>query len=113
MIGGRYTTEVAVQPDQRPAAAALTLGCGVAVAGATLLLLGDDHGASSTARNLAVVLGSVPSTLAALALLRRGPAVPTAADRVTLVRVTLAGGCAALTTLVLLGAVPPRTWSLC
>ncbi|MCP3425012.1 CDP-alcohol phosphatidyltransferase family protein [Rothia sp. AR01] len=48
--------------------------------------------------------------LAVLSVLRRRPPFTTAADRITLFRVTLAGLCAASTVLMLAGQLPARGW---
>ncbi|GAA4282722.1 hypothetical protein GCM10022261_02530 [Brevibacterium daeguense] len=49
---------------------------------------------------------------AALSILRRQPSFSTIADRVTLFRCVLAGGCTTLVALSFLGALPMRSWPL-
>jgi phosphatidylglycerophosphate synthase len=60
----------------------------------------------------ATVGGSLPAVLTALAVVRRDPPFVTTADRVTLARSVLGGGCAAATVLALAGSAPDRTWEL-
>jgi phosphatidylglycerophosphate synthase len=112
--------------DDRPAAGreearkALRDGALTAVAGALLagLLAGwaavgaGPRPAGAGQLALAVAVGAVPPAAAARSVLRRRPRSTTPADRVTLVRVVLVGGCAALAVLVVAGALPPRPWPL-
>ena len=61
---------------------------------------------------VAVAFGLVVPTLAAVSILGRGRPAPSQADRVTLIRGVLVGGCATLVVLSLSGDVPLRSWPL-
>lgn len=90
----------------------MTVVAGLAVSSATVALLAVVYAVPPAPAVLAALLGSVPAAIAATAVLRRRPLTSTPADRVTLTRVVLAGGCAAVTVLLLAGTVPPRSWWL-
>lgn len=60
----------------------------------------------------AVACGPAFVSVAVVNVLRRDPLFTTPADRVTLTRAVLGGGCAAVVLLALLGAVPHRSWLL-
>lgn len=60
----------------------------------------------------AVGMGLILVTTAAVSIVRRRPAFSTPADRVTLIRAVLAGGCATVLTLTLVDSAPPRSWLL-
>lgn len=63
--------------------------------------------------NLAAMgAGLLLVTVAALSVVRRQPVFSTPADRVTLVRAVLVGGCATIVTLSLFDTVPSRSWWL-
>jgi phosphatidylglycerophosphate synthase len=64
------------------------------------------------ARFLAGTAGVVFVTVAAVSILRRQPAFSTVADRITLFRSVLAGGCTTLVALSFAGALPMRSWPL-
>ena len=74
------------------------------------LVLGNDG--TATTHILGVVAGLVVPTLAAGSITRRRPRVSTAADRITLLRGVLAGGCATLVILGLVSGSDLRTWPL-
>lgn len=61
---------------------------------------------------LSLLVGQLPLSISVWGLRRREPRVVTPADQVTLVRAALACGCAFLTMLAVLGAVPERSWWL-
>lgn len=111
MTAGRYPT-VAVMPARQAErdAAATVLG-GLALA-CVVVVLTTAYAAPAQSVVAAVVLGMAPAVLSAVAVLRRRPLATTVADRVTLVRAVLASGCASVAVLVLVGAVPGRTWWL-
>ncbi|MHA7155882.1 CDP-alcohol phosphatidyltransferase family protein [Arthrobacter sp. TMN-50] len=68
---------------------------------------------SYTVTNLAaVVAGLTLVTVAALSVVRRQPSYSGPADRVTLFRAVLAGGCATIVVLSFWGTVPTRSWWL-
>ncbi|WP_019482990.1 CDP-alcohol phosphatidyltransferase family protein [Arthrobacter sp. TB 23] len=77
--------------------------------GITLLALNDSHNVTNLA---AVVAGLTLVTVAALSVVRRRPSYSGPADRVTLFRAVLAGGCATIVVLSLWGTVPTRSWWL-
>lgn len=77
--------------------------------GITLLALNDSHNVTNLA---AVVAGLTLVTVAALSVVRRRPSYSGPADRVTLLRAVLAGGCATIVVLSLWGTVPTRSWWL-
>ncbi|WP_199711235.1 CDP-alcohol phosphatidyltransferase family protein [Tessaracoccus antarcticus] len=88
--------------------AALTVA-GAAILGAALTLragVPSPHAVAATA------FGLVVPTVAAISVLRRRPRLTTAADRVTLTRIVLTGGCATLVVLSLWGDLPLRSWPL-
>lgn len=60
----------------------------------------------------AVACGLAFVSVAVVNVLRRDPLFTTAADRVTLARAVLGGGCAVVVLLALLGTVPYRSWLL-
>ncbi len=68
--------------------------------------------ATPSARLAAVGVGLIIPTLAARSVLRRRPRTSTAADRVTLLRGIMAGCCATLVVLGLLGDTPLPSWPL-
>lgn len=70
------------------------------------------QGQSVLVSTLAFALGVALASGAALSVVLRNPPFSTPADRVTLVRAVLAGGCATLVTLSVFGAVDPRSWLL-
>ncbi|MBP2216285.1 CDP-alcohol phosphatidyltransferase family protein [Arthrobacter sp. CAN_C5] len=82
---------------------------GSAGIGITLLALNDSHNVTNLA---AVVAGLTLVTVAALSVVRRRPSYSGPADRVTLLRAVLAGGCATIVVLSLWGDVPTRSWWL-
>lgn len=92
--------------------AAATVAAGLVVAGAAAGVLSHVYPTAATTVGVAAVVGSLPALLSAAAVLRRRPRMSTPADRVTLARAVLASGCAAITAMVLAGAVPARTWWL-
>ncbi|MHA7276343.1 CDP-alcohol phosphatidyltransferase family protein [Arthrobacter sp. Hz1] len=77
--------------------------------GVTLLALNDSRDVTNLA---AVVAGLTLVTIAALSVVRRRPSYSGPADRVTLFRAVLAGGCATIVVLSLWGTVPTRSWWL-
>ena len=77
--------------------------------GIMLLASNDSHNVTNLA---AVVAGVTLVTVAALSVLRRRPSYSGPADRVTLLRAVLAGGCATIVVLSLWGTVPTRSWWL-
>lgn len=77
--------------------------------GITLLALNDSHNVTHLA---AVVAGLTLVTVAALSVVRRRPSYSGPADRITLLRAVLAGGCATIVVLSLWGDVPTRSWWL-
>ena len=77
--------------------------------GITLLALNDSHNVTNLA---AVVAGLTLVTVAALSVLRRRPSYSGPADRITLFRAVLAGGCATIVVLSLWGTVPTQSWWL-
>lgn len=116
MTAGPYNTRVTApqRPGERQAGrdAAATVVAGVLVSALSALLTAVVYGAATALVLVAAVLGSAPAVLSAVAVLRRRPLASTPADRVTLTRVVLASGCAAVTVLVVAGAVPERSWWL-
>jgi phosphatidylglycerophosphate synthase len=112
MTRGRYNTLEATPARQarRDATAVGLLAAAFAWLGAAVA--DALHGAPTTPVVAAVLLGTLPGALAGFAVLRRRPLSTTVADRITLTRAALAGGCAAVTVLLLAGAVPTRTWWL-
>ncbi len=60
----------------------------------------------------AIVSGLVIPVLASVSVIRRQPRISTAADRVTLLRGVMGGGCATLVALSLMGEWPLRSWPL-
>lgn len=70
-------------------------------------------GSSSSWGSVAAVASGLTLVLvAALSIVRREPRFSTPADRVTLSRAVLGGGCTTLVVLAILGAVPHRSWWL-
>jgi phosphatidylglycerophosphate synthase len=113
MTAGRYNTagETAPQRQARRDATAVAL-TGPVVALGSAAVAGLLYDAAAIPVLVAGGLGTLPAALAAVAVRRRRPPRTTPADRVTLARVVLCCGCAAVTVLVLAGAVPARTWWL-
>jgi phosphatidylglycerophosphate synthase len=101
---------LSTQHPERDAAAAVVGGAIVAFASAAALA--SRYSSSSGSVWLAGVIGMLPATLSAAAIVRRTPPTSTPADQVTLGRAVLASGCAAITVLVLADEVPARTWWL-
>jgi phosphatidylglycerophosphate synthase len=112
MTAGRYPTVVETPARQAERDAAATVLAGLALTCAVVVVLTAVYAASAETVVVAVVLGTAPAMLTAVAVLRRRPLTTTVADRVTLARAVLASGCAAVTVLVLAGAVPDRSWWL-
>jgi phosphatidylglycerophosphate synthase len=112
MTAGPYNTVATAPQRQAERAAAGSLLAGSVLACAAAVVLAVVYTASAATVLGAVLVGSVPGVLAAVAVLRRRPLSVTAADRVTLARAALAGGCTAVTAMALVGAVPARTWWL-
>lgn len=77
--------------------------------GIVLVRAGDASVLSSAA---AVISGLTLVAVGVLNIVRRRPLFSTTADRVTLSRAVLGGGCATIVVLALAGAVPPRSWWL-
>lgn len=77
--------------------------------GVTLLVLSS---AGSVANIAGLIAGLTLVAGAALSVLRRRPAYYGPADRITLMRAVLAGGCATLVVLALLDELPARSWWL-
>jgi phosphatidylglycerophosphate synthase len=113
---GRYRTGASASPETarrravRDACVAVSAGAAVSVAAA--LAVGTAYPADGWQILAAAAVGVASAALASAAVLRRRPAFTTPADRVTLGRAGLACGCAAMTTLVLLGPAPARTYWL-
>lgn len=84
------------------------------VAGSLVLggLLVARWGATALDGGLALAAGLVVPALAGLSLLHRRPRNSTAADRVTLVRAVLVGGCSTVVMLSIVGDLPLRSWPL-
>jgi phosphatidylglycerophosphate synthase len=112
MTAGRYPTVVAAPARQAERDAAATVLAGLALTCGVVLVLTEVYAASAETVVVAVVLGTAPAVLSAVAVLRRRPLTTTVADRVTLARAVLASGCASVTVLALAGVVPGRTWWL-
>jgi phosphatidylglycerophosphate synthase len=112
MTAGRYPTVVHTPVRQAERDAAATVLAGLALCCASVVLLTAVYATSAETVVVAVVLGTAPAVLSAVAVLRRRPLATTVADRVTLARAVLASGFAAVTVLVLAGAVPGRSWWL-
>jgi phosphatidylglycerophosphate synthase len=112
MTAGRYPTVVETPARQAERDAAATVLAGLALTCAVVVVLTTAYAVSAETVVVAVVLGTAPAMLTAVAVLRRRPLTTTVADRVTLARAVLASGCAAVAVLVLAGAVPGRTWWL-
>jgi phosphatidylglycerophosphate synthase len=89
-----------------------TVAAGVVVSAASAAGVRLAYSAGATGTAVAVGVGCLPAVLTAVAVSRRTPPTVSAADRVTLVRAVLAGGCAAVTLMALAGAAPVRTWYL-
>jgi phosphatidylglycerophosphate synthase len=109
----RYPTAGAVSARigaARAAGATVAAGVVVAAASATGARLMYPTRAATTA--MAVAVSCAPAALTALAVARRDPPAVTAADRVTLARAVLAGGCAAVTLMAIAGPAPLRSWYL-
>lgn len=85
-----------------------TLGGSVGL-GIVLVQFGQ---ASSWGSIAAVASGLTLVCVAVMSLMRRKPLFSTPADRVTLSRAVLGGGCATIVVLALLGPVPHRSWWL-
>lgn len=88
------------------AVAAVTASVGVGV------VLTSLTSADLRVRGIAGGTGSAFVTAAAVSILRRRPPFSTAADRITLSRCVLAGGCATVVVLTLFGSWPARSWPL-
>lgn len=73
-----------------------------------VVLLGGDW----VVQGMAVALGLVVPSVAALSVLRRKPPITTGADRVTLLRGVLTGACATVVVLSLAGELGLRSWPL-
>ena len=93
--------------QQRAIADAVT-----AFAASLVLGIALTTGASSMVALVAVLGGLLIPALTAVSVVRRMPLVTTPADRITLLRGVLAGGCATLVTLSLMGDVQVRSWPL-
>lgn len=91
---------------QIDAAAAILGSVGL---GGVLIIL---HTETALTRLTAMAIGLAFVAVAALRVVRRRPTFSTPADRVTLFRAVLAGGCATIVVLSLLGDVPSRSWLL-
>lgn len=76
------------------------------------ILLVQVGGASPLGSVAAVISGLTLVAVGVLNIVRRRPLFSTPADRVTLSRAVLGGGCATVVVLALLGVVPPRSWWL-
>ncbi|MDO5735877.1 MAG: CDP-alcohol phosphatidyltransferase family protein [Propionibacteriaceae bacterium] len=76
------------------------------------LVLTYSTGANLAPSLMAILAGLLIPVLAAVSVMRRTPMATTAADRITLFRGVLAGGCATLVALSLLGDLPSRSWTL-
>ena len=112
MTAGRYNTVETVPERQARRDAAVVGGTGAGVALVAAAVAAHVYGASAALVLVATAVGVLPAALATAAVLSRRPLSTTAADRVTLGRAVLAGGCAAVTVLVLAGAAPARSWWL-
>jgi phosphatidylglycerophosphate synthase len=109
----RYPTAGAV--SSRPGAVRalrITVAAGIVVAAASATGVRLVYPTGLVRTVMAVVGGCLPAVLTALAVSRRDPMSVSAADRVTLSRAVLAGGCAAVTLMALAGPAPERTWYL-
>ena len=80
----------------------VALGYGIVRAHAELTIVGV----------VAMCAGLILVTAAGVSIMRRRPAFSTPADRVTLIRAVLAGGCATLVVLALVASAPTRSWVL-
>jgi phosphatidylglycerophosphate synthase len=109
---GRYRTSAVESPDaERRRArgdAAVAVGAGALIATASALVLASAYPTEGWKLAVAAASGAVPAALASAAVVLRRPPFSTPADRVTLSRAALASGCAAMTTLALLGPAPVR-----
>ncbi|GGC87032.1 hypothetical protein GCM10011512_12440 [Tersicoccus solisilvae] len=76
------------------------------------ILLVQFGGASPFGSAAAVISGLTLVSVGVVSVARRRPLFSTPADRVTLTRAVLGGGCATIVVLALLGAVPFRSWWL-
>lgn len=92
-----------------------------AIIDATVAILGsvgigsflvNQHHQANIVNLLAIGAGLILVTTAAVSIMRREPAFSTPADRVTLIRVVLVGGCATIVVLSLFGTAPVRSWWL-
>lgn len=90
--------------------ATATAVAGLALSSLAAALAGHAYMTTASVAAAGVAIGLLPALFSAIALLRRSPRFSTIADRVTLTRAVLASGCAALTAMALVGAVPVRTW---
>jgi phosphatidylglycerophosphate synthase len=90
------------------------LDAAAAVLGSVALgfILINLHSEHRTVSWVAFGAGLTLVSVAAVSVVRRRPTFSTSADRVTLFRAVLAGGCATIVTLSVLGSNPPRTWLL-
>ncbi|MEO7586587.1 MAG: CDP-alcohol phosphatidyltransferase family protein [Arachnia sp.] len=84
----------------------------VAAAVAMGVVLSALVGAGSIPTAAGTTVGLVIPAAAALSILRRRPPATTTADRITLIRAVLTGGCATLVMLSLVGDLPLRSWPL-
>ena len=85
---------------------------GAAVPAAVVLAVASSSGLAPVQAAAACALGLVPGGLAVASVARRNPPAVSAADRVTLTRTVLVGGCTSAAVLALTGATPARTWLL-
>lgn len=95
-------------------AARVVVDAGATVVGSLALgaNLAARYGEEMGADTMALLAGLVVPVLSAVSLVRRRPRISTTADRVTLVRAVLVGGCATLVVLSLFGSLPLRSWPL-
>lgn len=88
--------------------AGIAVFCSVAVGYAVVCL----HDGSNIVNLAAMAAGLTLVATAAMSIMRRRPVFSTPADRVTLVRAVLAGGCATLVVLTLFDSAATRSWLL-
>lgn len=86
--------------------------CAVVGSAGLGILLVQFGKASSWGSVAAVASGLILVSVAVLLIVRRDPLFSTVADRVTLSRAVLGGGCATIVVLATLGAAPHRSWWL-
>lgn len=72
----------------------------------------SQHNEANIVNLVAIGAGLMLVTGAAMSIVLRQPAFSTPADRVTLIRVVLVGGCATIVVLSLFGTAPVRSWWL-